>query len=97
MRKHALALIALALLVTIAACSDLSEPVQQKAGGDKAGEKGEQRDAVQAVDPPKNVEKGVVPDVINVQAEAAVKAVEEGWLRGGPEGPRTLVQGIADK
>ena len=85
MRKYALALIALALLVTIAACSDLSEPVQQKAGGDKAGEKGEQRDAVQAVDPPKNVEKGVVPDVINVQAEAAVKAVEKAGFEADPK------------
>lgn len=80
MRKHTLALIALALLVTIAACSDLSEPVQQK-----AGEKGEQRDAIQAVDPPENVEKGVVPDVINVQAEAAVKVVEKAGFEADPQ------------
>ena len=40
MRKYALALIAVALSVTIAACSDLAEPVQQKA------ETGDQRDAI---------------------------------------------------
>ena len=56
MRKYALALIAVALSVTIAACSDLAEPVQQKA------ETGDQRDAIDAVDAPTNVEKGVVPD-----------------------------------
>ena len=65
--EYALAAIAPALSVTIAACSDLSEPVQQKA------ETGEQRDAIEAVDAPTDVEKGVVADVIGVHAAAAVR------------------------
>lgn len=85
MRKYALALIALAVLVTIAACSDTPEPVQQKAGGDEAGADPDQRDAIDAVDPPKNVEKGVVPDLINVRAKAAVEVVEKAGFKADPK------------
>ena len=38
-----------------------------------------------SVDAPTNVEKGVVPDVVNVQAEPAVEAVEEAGFEADPK------------
>ncbi len=71
MRKYGLAIIGVALAVTIAGCTDVPAPRLQEGGTEF-----ERREVREQVDPPKAV-KGVVPDVLDVQAEAAAKVVKK--------------------
>jgi hypothetical protein len=70
-RKYILAIVGAALALGIAACSDLPAPRGQEGGGAGA----ESLDVIESVPAPEAVE-GVVPEVINVQAEEAVAVVE---------------------
>ena len=69
-KKYILAIVGAVLALGIAACTDVPAPRGQE------GTLGvESRDVIEAVPAPEAVE-GVVPDVINVQAEEAVAVVE---------------------
>ncbi len=69
-KRYVLVLGGLALAVTIAACTDVPAPRTQEGGGAV-----ESADTIEPVDPPKKIEKGVVPDVVHVQAEEAEMVV----------------------
>ncbi len=72
MRKYSLAMIGVALAVTIAACTDIPAPRTQEGGGEGL----ESLDVVEQVPAPKAV-KGVVPDVLDVQAQEAADVVKK--------------------
>ena len=70
-KKNILAIVGAALALGIAACTDVPAPRGQEGGG--AGI--ESLEVIEAVPAPEAV-KGVVPEVISVQAEEAIAVIE---------------------
>jgi len=73
MRKYSLGIIGLALVMVLAACSDLPAPRPQEGGGGRAGPAA----IAEAIPAPTDIRPGVVPNVVLVFAGEAEAAVEE--------------------
>jgi len=73
MRKLSLVVIGVALAVTVAACDDVPAPRGQEGGGEGL----EEAPSAEPIAAPTDIEKGVVPDVVQVIAGEAQEAVEK--------------------